>query len=51
MKLGLNKFFAKTLLHIYNLSRMEGISNKTITIFFAEKTSDDVKKNCWCFFF
>ena len=24
---------------------MEGISNKTITNFFAEKTSDDVKKS------
>ena len=29
---------------------MEGISNKTITIFFAEKTSDGVKKKLLVFF-
>ena len=28
---------------------MQGISNKTIVNFFAEKTSDEVKKNYWCF--
>ena len=28
---------------------MEGISNKAIVIFSAEKTGDEVKKNCWCF--
>ena len=38
-------FFVKNLLHICNFSKTEGISNKSISNFFAEKTSDNVKNN------
>ena len=37
-------FFVNKLLHICNLSKMEGILNKAITNFCDEKTSDDIKK-------
>ena len=44
-------FLSKISLYICNLLKMQGISNKTIVDFSAEKTSDEVKKNYWCFSF
>ena len=35
---------------IKKIFEMEGISNKTIVIFLAEKTNDDIKKICLVFF-